>query len=99
ERVVISGDDAGTREILPRITDTPILRFGESPECELLITRIDDRDLVRVTVSYEGQTTDAQLNVYGKHNAHNAVGVMGVLISLGYSLADAARAVTAFTGT
>jgi len=33
------------------------------------------------------------------HNAHNAVGAIGVLIALGYSREQATQAVTAFTGT
>lgn len=99
ERVVISGDDAGTREILPRIDPSKVFTFGESEACDLRITHIDDSDLVTFAVSYGDATAQAQLQVYGRHNAHNAVGVMGVLVSLGYSLEEAAKAVSEFRGT
>lgn len=98
ERVVISGDDAGTREILPDITADTLL-FGESPHCDLRITHIDDAGFVKVGVEYRGDRAEAHLQVYGRHNAHNAVGAIGVLLSLGHSLAEAARAVSAFEGT
>lgn len=99
EKIVISGDDPGTREILPRLNRERILTFGSSPENDLRITEVNDQGLVSFTVEYQSERRSAQLNIYGTHNAHNAVGAIGVLIALGYSLEQATQAVTAFTGT
>lgn len=99
ERIVISGDDPGTLEILPRLNRERILTFGSSPDNDLRITEVNDQGLVSFTVEYQSERCSAQLNIYGTHNAHNAVGAIGVLIALGYSLEQATQAVTAFTGT
>lgn len=99
ERVVISADDPGTREILPSIDREKCLTFGESDHSHLRITSIDDEGPVSFTVEYEGESAEGTLRVYGRHNAHNAVGAVGVLLSLGYALQESVQAVETFEGT
>ncbi|WP_217132629.1 UDP-N-acetylmuramate--L-alanine ligase [Leucobacter chinensis] len=99
ERIVISGDDAGTREILPRLDAKKVFTFGESEGCDLRVVDIDDTDTVRLTLEYDGQRATTGLSVYGRHNAVNAAGVVGVLLTLGFTLEEAAAAVASFGGT
>lgn len=99
ERVVISADDAGTREILPRLDQTKVFTFGESDGCDLRVAAIDESDTVQLTLQYGAETATTRLSVYGRHNAVNAAGAVGVLLTLGASLAEAAAAVSSFGGT
>jgi len=99
DRIVISGDDPGTREILARLPQERLFTFGERDDNDLVITNIDDTDAVSLTVQVGETEVTTQLSIYGRHNAHNAAGAIGVLLALGYELEQAAAAVATFQGT
>jgi len=54
---------------------------------------------VSFAVEHAGERVDVRLPIPGAHNALNATGAMAVLLSLGWRLDGAARAVGGFTGT
>lgn len=103
EQIVISADDPGALEVLAELrlagTTTPICTFGEAIDADVRMVDVDDSDLVRFGVMIEGERFEAQLGVYGKHNALNAVGVLAVLTALGYQPGPALAAIAAFGGT
>lgn len=103
EQVVISADDPGAREVLAALrTDTDavaIRTFGESPDADVRLVDVDDSGPVRFGVIIAGDRFDAQLSVYGRHNAINAVGALAVLTALGYDAARSLAAIAAFGGT
>lgn len=99
ERIVISGDDSGTREILARLPQDRLFTFGEREDNDLVITSIDDSDAVTLSIQVGDATVTTRLSIYGRHNAHNAAGAIGVLLALGYGLEEAAAAVATFRGT
>lgn len=107
ELLVISADDPGALEVLAAITQEgengrslPTIRtFGESADADVRITSIDDSGLVRFSVTLDGHPYEAQLSVYGRHNAVNAVGAFAVLTGLGFEPEAALAAVSEFGGT
>lgn len=103
EQIVISADDPGALEVLAALraagATTPIRTFGEASDADVKIVDVDDSDLVRFGVMIEGKRFDAQLGVYGKHNAVNAVGVLAVLTALGCEPGAALAAIAEFGGT
>eukprot|EP00670_Eutreptiella_braarudii_P007863 CAMPEP_0174343696 /NCGR_PEP_ID=MMETSP0810-20121108/27166_1 /TAXON_ID=73025 ORGANISM="Eutreptiella gymnastica-like, Strain CCMP1594" /NCGR_SAMPLE_ID=MMETSP0810 /ASSEMBLY_ACC=CAM_ASM_000659 /LENGTH=466 /DNA_ID=CAMNT_0015466583 /DNA_START=112 /DNA_END=1513 /DNA_ORIENTATION=- len=50
-------------------------------------------------VCFAGQEHKVRLRVPGRHNAYNAVGALAVLTALGFPIAAALEALTAFSGT
>ena len=99
EAVVISADDPGARQIATRITHRQLISFGESAEADLRLSDIRTDGPVSFTLSHRAQSTRVQLTVPGAHNATNAAGAVAVLITLGYSLDQAAASVAGFSGT
>ncbi|MBN9613388.1 MAG: UDP-N-acetylmuramate--L-alanine ligase, partial [Actinobacteria bacterium] len=112
EQVVISADDAGALEVLAALqeaeaegADGPFIRtFGEAADADVRLVSVDDSGPVRFTVELDGadgapQRLEAQLSVYGKHNAVNAVGALAVLTGLGFDAAEALSAIADFGGT
>lgn len=107
ELLVISVDDPGAREVLERIEAEPagaaarprILTFGEHESADVRIVSIDSTGPVKLGVEIEGQRYDAQLAVYGRYNAVNAVGSLAVLMGLGYDPEAALRGIAEFGGT
>ncbi len=109
ELIVLSADDAGTRETLaslreaaaasPTVQLAPVLTFGEAPEADVRIVSIDDSGPVAFTVEIDGAQFSAQLQVFGRHNAVNAVGALAVLTGLGFEPAAALAAIAEFGGT
>lgn len=108
ELVVISADDPGAAEVLERLRESqpaaagsgPRLRtFGEAEDADVRLISVDDRGPVRFTVEVDGHRADAQLQIYGRHNAVNAVGALAVLTGLGYEVAPALAAIARFGGT
>ncbi len=101
EAVVISSDNELCTAILPRIAAPEIVTFGFADNADIHVgpvTSAGGRTDTSVAVG-AGNPEPISLSVAGAHNAVNAVGVIGVLVTLGYALADAARAVEAFAGT
>lgn len=103
ERVVISADDPGALEVLAALRERdakkPVTTFGEGAAADVRVCEIDTSGPVSFTVQAGGESARGQLSVYGRHNALNAAGAVAVLLSLGYELAAAVRAVCAFGGT
>src|SRR5690606_17154710 len=60
---------------------------------------VDETGPVRFEGDVQGRRLAAQLSVYGKHNAINAVGALAVLIELGFDAQEALRAIEHFGGT
>ncbi|WP_404432501.1 UDP-N-acetylmuramate--L-alanine ligase [Microbacterium lacus] len=99
EAVVISSDDAGALRVRNQITHPKVLTFGESPDADVRITKIDTDGPVAFTVRHGVSAAAVQLEIPGAHNAINAAGAIAVLVALGHDVIDAARAVEGFAGT
>lgn len=108
EQVVISADDPGALEVLAALreagtgesgTGAVIRTFGESADADVRLVDVDDSGPVRFGVEIDGRRLDAQLSVYGRHNALNAVGALAVLTGLGIEAEQALAAVAGFGGT
>lgn len=97
-RAVVCLDDEGARHLLAQVADHPVLTYGEDPSADLLVSDIQAGPVARATVSYRDHTASFELAVPGALNALNAAGVVGVLISAGWSLEQAAAAVSGFQG-
>ncbi len=99
EAVVISSDDAGARIVSARIEHPRVLTFGEAADADVRVGDIVTEGPVSFTVTRGQETVAAQLAVPGAHNAINATGAVAVLLTLGFDLEPAVRAVEGFTGT
>ncbi|MBN9170060.1 MAG: UDP-N-acetylmuramate--L-alanine ligase, partial [Microbacterium sp.] len=99
EAVVISADDAGARRIRERLTHPGIVTFGEASDADLRVSAIETDGPVAFTLTRDGVSVDGRLLIPGAHNAINAAGAVAVLMSLGYALEPALRAVEDFGGT
>lgn len=99
EAVVLCADDAGTRALGSRLEgSTRVLRYGVSADADLQLTDLIAGPLAQFTVLYAGQSARCELGVPGRLNALNATGVIATLVAVGFSLSDAAHAVTGFQG-
>lgn len=97
--VVLCADDEGTRELAARLADVPIVKtYGFADDADFLIRSVEPAPVARAHVSYAGEDAEIVLAVPGRLNALNAVGVLGVLVDAGLSLAEAAHAVSGFSG-
>ena len=99
DAVVISSDDPGALRVRAGITHPNVISFGFADDADLRITDVATDGPVAATLTMRGESARMQLRVPGVHNAINAAGAVAVLTTLGYPLADAARAVQAFAGT
>jgi UDP-N-acetylmuramate--alanine ligase len=97
--VVLCADDEGTRELASRLTDlSGVTTYGFSPDADFHIVSVDPAPVARAEIAYAGEKAEIVLGVPGRLNALNAVGVAGVLVDAGLSLAEAADAVSGFSG-
>ncbi|MFJ4166703.1 UDP-N-acetylmuramate--L-alanine ligase [Microbacterium sp. NPDC089698] len=99
EAVVISSDDPGALRVRAGITHPNVISFGFAGDADLRITDVVTDGPVAATLTMHGASARMQLAVPGVHNAINAAGAVAVLTTLGYTLADAARAMEGFAGT
>lgn len=99
EAVVISSDDPGALRVRSGITHPHVISFGFAADADLRITEVATDGPVAATLTMRGESARMQLAVPGVHNAVNAAGAVAVLTTLGYGLADAARAMEGFAGT
>lgn len=99
EAVVISADDPGAREVTAALSHGTVVTFGRAEDADLRVSDIATDGPVSFTLHYAGDTTTGRLAVPGAHNAINAAGAVAVLITLGYDLEPAVRAVEEFGGT
>ena len=102
ELVVISADDPGALEVLGELQageHAPIRTFGEAADADVRIVSVDDSGPVRFEVEIDGARYGTQLQVFGRHNAVNAVGALAVLTGLGFEAGRALDAIAEFGGT
>ncbi|GAB2692151.1 UDP-N-acetylmuramate--alanine ligase [Microbacterium marinum] len=99
EAVVISADDPGAREVTAALSHAQVVTFGRAEDADLRVSDIATDGPVSFTLHYAGDTATGRLAVPGAHNAINAAGAVAVLITLGYDLEPAVRAVEEFGGT
>lgn len=99
EAVVISSDDPGARLVRERMSHPRVLTFGLDASADVRVDDIRTDGPVAFTLVHDGESLPVLLRVPGAHNAINAAGAIAVLLTLGYALADAARAVEGFAGT
>ncbi|MBX3091341.1 MAG: UDP-N-acetylmuramate--L-alanine ligase [Cryobacterium sp.] len=99
EAVVISADDAGAVEITPRITGRRVVTFGTRTGADVRLHSVVSGPTARFGLTWRGQEFYGELRVPGEHNAVNAAGAFGVLVSLGCDPHDSLAAICAFDGT
>lgn len=100
ELVVISADDPGAQEVHAALhSAVPIRTFGEHPDADVRLVSIDDSGPVRFVAEVDGVQYEAQLRVFGRHNAINALGALATITGLGYDAAAALAAIAQFGGT
>lgn len=99
EAVVISSDDPGALRVSAGLSHRNVLTFGQAEGADLRVVNIVSSGAVAATLITGDEQARMQLAVPGIHNAINAAGAVAVLLSLGYPLEDAVRAVEGFAGT
>ena len=109
EQIVISSDDPGAREVLEALRADSALgavvrTFGEAADADVRLVSVDDSGPVAFTVELtndkgEPEQFSAQMSVFGRHNAVNAVGAFAVMTGLGFEPAAALAAIAEFGGT
>ncbi|MDL5350005.1 UDP-N-acetylmuramate--L-alanine ligase [Microbacterium sp. zg-YB36] len=99
EAVVISSDDPGARRVAAAVSHPNVVTFGEHPDADVRVTGVRTDGPVAFTLTHDGVSVQGRLTVPGTHNAINAAGAVAVLLTLGYGLEPALRAVEAFGGT
>lgn len=99
DRVVLCADDEGTRELARRLgTEVPLITYGVADDADLRILRSEAAPVGSATVAWQGEQAQITLAVPGRLNILNAAGVLGVLLSAGMTLNEAAEAVSGFSG-
>ena len=99
EAVVISSDDPGARRVADALSHRTVVSFGEAEDADVRVVGITTDGPVAFTIVRGSESVTAQLAVPGAHNAINAAGAVAVLLTLGYALEPAVRAVEGFGGT
>ncbi len=99
DAVIISADDAGAVEITPRIDCRQVSTFGTDATATIRIHSIESGPTASFGVTWGEREFSARLTVPGRHNALNAAGAFGVLVSLGFEPAASVAALSAFEGT
>lgn len=99
EAVVISADDPGAQRVTGMLSHDRVVTFGEAGDADVRVGDIRTDGPVSFTVSHAGESVTARLPIPGRHNAVNATGAVAVLLTLGFELEPAVRAVEEFTGT
>ncbi len=96
--VVLCGDDPGVRALQAELSGN-LLSYGFSEGCDLVGRLVSGGPYPRVEVSYRGQALGSfRLSVPGKHNALNALAVVGVGLFLGLSPAILFEGLARFSG-
>ncbi|MFM9921126.1 UDP-N-acetylmuramate--L-alanine ligase [Lacisediminihabitans sp. H27-G8] len=99
ERVVISSDDARAVSVTTHLGDRSVLTFGQHADADIRLHSIESTETVAFTLRYRGADYGTRLRVAGLHNAINAAGAFGVLVSLGVEPQAALDAIALFEGT
>lgn len=82
-----------------RLAHPAIVTFGEDAAADVRVGDIVTDGPVSFSLTHGGQTVAGRLSVPGAHNAVNAAGAVAVLLTLGFALEPALRAVERFGGT
>lgn len=99
EAVVISADDPGAQQVAARLTHPNVRTFGQTDAADVRVHDIRTGDGVDFTITAGSASVAARLAIPGVHNAINAAGAVAVLLTLGFELEPAVRAVEGFEGT
>ncbi|GLJ61553.1 MULTISPECIES: UDP-N-acetylmuramate--L-alanine ligase [Microbacterium] len=99
EAVVISSDDPGAQRVAARLRHENVVTFGEAESAGVRVVDIETDGPVGFTLVHGEERVSGRLGVPGRHNAINAAGAVAVLLTLGYDLEPAVRAVETFGGT
>lgn len=99
ELVVMSADDAGCAEILPKLQPKRLVTFGETASADVRLQHVQLGAAVSFEIVLNGEQYPVQLQVPGHHNAVNATGVFAVLVSLGFDAAQIVAGLERFAGT
>lgn len=99
ESVIISADDSGAKEITSHIAGQRVSTFGSDMSATIRIHSIESGPTATFTLVWNENDYPVTLSVPGRHNALNAAGAFGVLVSLGFEPESAAAALGAFQGT
>ncbi len=99
---ILCADDAGVREILPRISK-PVRTYGFGPEADVRAVDVNQdgmRSLFRVIRAGRGQAGEfaVTLNLPGRHNILNALSVIAMAEELGIDTAVIQRGLSQFKG-
>ncbi|HEX6513570.1 MAG TPA: UDP-N-acetylmuramoyl-tripeptide--D-alanyl-D-alanine ligase, partial [Chloroflexota bacterium] len=92
---VLNGDNSWTRAMADRGKRSVL--FGLEEHNDVRALDVESRGLqgISLTLAYQGQTERVDLKLIGKHSAYHALAAAAVMLTLGYSLADAAQALAA----
>jgi UDP-N-acetylmuramate--alanine ligase len=99
EAVVISADDEGARIVAEHLTHPTVITFGQADAADVRVVDITTQGHVSFAIVRGDERVEASLPIPGAHNAVNAAGAVAVLLTLGYELEPAVRAVQLFQGT
>ncbi|MFT4235981.1 MAG: cyanophycin synthetase, partial [Microbacterium sp.] len=99
EAVVISSDDPGAVRVRARLTHENVVTFGIAADADVRVTDIVTDGPVSFRLMHGDAEATGRLTVPGRHNAINAAGAVAVLLTLGFELEPALRAVEGFGGT
>jgi UDP-N-acetylmuramate--alanine ligase len=99
EAVVISSDDPGALRVGAGLSHPNVITFGQAEDADVRVTDVVTAGPVSATITHRDESVRLQLAVPGVHNAINAAGAITVLLSVGFGLAESARAVEGFAGT
>jgi UDP-N-acetylmuramoyl-tripeptide--D-alanyl-D-alanine ligase len=92
---VLNGDNSWTRAMANRGKRS--ILFGLEEHNDVRGLNVDSRGLegISLTLTYGGERARVDLKLIGKHSAYHALAAAAVLLSLGYSLSEAAEALAA----
>ena len=100
---IVCIDDAGVREIAPRIAKT-LVTYGLSPEAQVRATQIEARNgqmMFRAACAANGSPAlqfDVTLNLPGLHNVQNALAAIAAGLELGVAPEKIVSALAGFKG-
>ena len=98
KRAVVCVDDEGARALAAGVDHDSLLTYGTDEGADLRLTDVQVAPVAAGRLHYRGHSARFELAVPGRLSALNATGVAGVLLHAGWSLEDAARGVSGFTG-
>ncbi|WP_375384553.1 UDP-N-acetylmuramate--L-alanine ligase [uncultured Microbacterium sp.] len=99
DAVVISADDPGAAQVAARLSHPNVRTFGTADAADVRVHDIHTDGGAGFTITAGAASVEARLSIPGAHNAINAAGAVAVLLTLGYELEPAVRAVEGFEGT